>query len=73
MRTEDSVKTALTLTEQIEKRGEQGWIEPLIEDMGPWMLLQLGDLANLLEVVLKYNFYPRYFQITPFEFQVLLD
>ena len=55
MRTEDTLTTALTLTEQIEKRGEQGWIEPLIEDMGPWMLLQLGDLANLLEVVLKYR------------------
>lgn len=54
IRTEDSVVTALTLTEQIEKRGEHGWIEPLIKDMGPWMLLQLGDMANLLEVLLKY-------------------
>ena len=54
MRTEDSALTALTLSEQIEKRGEHGWIEPLIEEMGPWLLLQLGDLANLLEVVLKY-------------------
>ncbi len=46
--------TALTLMEQIEKRGQHGWIEPLVEDMGSWMLLQLGDVANLLEVVLKY-------------------
>ena len=53
-RTEDSVLTALTLGEQIEKRGEHGWIEPLIEDMGPWLLIQLADLANLLEVILKY-------------------
>lgn len=53
IRTEDSVLTALTLTEQIEKRGEHAWIEPLIKEMGPWMLLQLGDMANLLEVVLK--------------------
>ena len=53
MRTENSAMTALTLTEQIEKRGAQGWLEPLIEEMGPWMLLQLGDMANLLEVVLK--------------------
>ena len=56
MRTEDTVITALTLTEQIEKRGENRWIEPLIEEMGPWMLLQLGDMANLLEVILKYVF-----------------
>ena len=53
-RTEDSTVTALTLIEQIEKRGEHGWIEPLVEDMGDWMLLQLGDVANLLEVMLKY-------------------
>ena len=33
-RTEDSLSTAHTLTEQIEKRGAQSWIEPLIEDMG---------------------------------------
>lgn len=56
IRTEDSMVTALTLIEQIEKRGEHGWIEPLVEDMGAWMLLQLGDVANLLEVVLKYVF-----------------
>ena len=53
-RTEDSAVTALTLIEQIEKRGEHGWIEPLVEDMGDWILLQLGDVANLLEVMLKY-------------------
>ncbi len=53
-RTEDPMVTALTLMEQIEKRGQHGWIEPLVEDMGAWMLLQLGDVANLLEVVLKY-------------------
>lgn len=54
MRTEDPTVTAATLTEQIEKRGEHGWIEPLIEAMGTWMLMQLGDMASLLEVILKY-------------------
>ena len=53
MRTEDSLVTALNLSEQIEKRGDHGWMEPLIEEMGPWLLLQLGDMANFLEVVLK--------------------
>ena len=53
MRTEDSLTTALTLTEQIEKRGAQSWVDPLIEDMGEWLLIQLGDMANLLEVLLK--------------------
>ncbi|KAL8784993.1 MAG: hypothetical protein Q9213_003654 [Squamulea squamosa] len=54
-RTEDSLSTAHTLSEQIEKRGAQSWIDPLIEDMGDWLLLQLGDMANLLEILL--NFY----------------
>lgn len=46
--------TALTLIEQIEKQGAHGWIEPLIGDMGSWVLLQLADVATLLEVILKY-------------------
>ena len=45
--------TAATLAEQIEKRGDHGWIEPLIKELGTWLLLQLGDMANLLEVILK--------------------
>ena len=52
-RVEDSMTTAYTLSEQVEKRGAQSWVEPLIEDMGEWLLLQLGDMANLLEVMLK--------------------
>ncbi|KAL8641894.1 MAG: hypothetical protein Q9226_008572 [Calogaya cf. arnoldii] len=52
-RTEDSLSTAHTLSEQIEKRGAQSWVDPLIEDMGEWLLLQLGDMANLLEILLK--------------------
>ena len=53
MRIEDSLTTAHTLSEQVEKRGAQSWVDPLIEDMGEWLLLQLGDMANLLEVLLK--------------------
>lgn len=53
MRIEDSLTTAHTLTEQVEKRGAQSWVDPLIEDMGEWLLLQLGDMANFMEVLLK--------------------
>ena len=53
MRIEDSMTTAYTLSEQVEKRGAQSWVDPLIENMGEWLLLQLGDMANLLEVLLK--------------------
>ena len=50
------MEIALTLTEQIEKWGAKGWVEPMIEELGPWLLLQLGDVANLLEELLKYVF-----------------
>ena len=63
-RTENPVFTALTIGEQIGKRGEHGWIEPLIEEMGTWLLIQLADLSNLLEVVLKY---------VPYQFLIFLD
>ena len=54
IRTEDINETALTLAEFIEKEGDQRWVDPLIEQVGPWLLVQLGDLANLMEVLRKY-------------------
>jgi hypothetical protein len=53
IRTEDINKTALTLAEFIEKEGDQRWVDPLIEQVGPWLLVQLSDLANLMEVLRK--------------------
>ena len=49
-RSEDSEQTALNLTQLIEQRGSHGWIEALRQDLGPWMLLQIEDLANVLEI-----------------------
>jgi hypothetical protein len=46
-------ETALTLSEFIEKRGDQHWVDPLIEDVGPWMMVQLADLADLMETLRK--------------------
>lgn len=40
-------------SELIEKYGREGWLEPLISDLGPDIQLQLGDLANILEVFTK--------------------
>lgn len=52
-RTEDATKTALTLSEFIQKKGEKDWLDPLVEKIGPWALVQLSDLANFMEVLLK--------------------
>ncbi len=53
-RSEDAEKTALDLSELIEQHGAHGWVEPLIEKAGPTILLQLEDLANLMETLKNY-------------------
>ncbi|TKA72586.1 hypothetical protein B0A49_03439 [Cryomyces minteri] len=42
-------------SELINRHGGGGWIDPLIDELGPQLQLQLGDLADFLEVVI--NFY----------------
>lgn len=49
-RSEDVEMTALNLTQLIEQHGSHGWTDALREDLGPWLLLQLEDLANVLEI-----------------------
>jgi hypothetical protein len=41
--------------EVVEKHGRKEWVEPLLDQVGPHLQLQLGDLADLLEVLA--NFY----------------
>jgi hypothetical protein len=53
IRVESMEQTAMNLSEFIEKRGEEVWVDPLIEDVGPWLMVQLADLANLMETVRK--------------------
>ncbi|MCJ1285422.1 hypothetical protein MMC26_004762 [Xylographa opegraphella] len=47
--------TALHFGELIEKHGRDNWLEPLVDELGPYLQLQLNDLANMLEVLA--NFY----------------
>ena len=54
MRIEDATKTAMTLSEFVEKRGDEAWVNSLIEQLGPWMFIQLADTANTMEVLRKY-------------------
>jgi hypothetical protein len=49
-RSEDVEMTALNLTQLIEQRGSHGWLAVLEADLGPWLLQQLEDLANALEI-----------------------
>lgn len=49
----DSQGTASKLGELIDKHGRNDWLDPLIESLGPQIQLQLGDLANMLEVFSK--------------------
>lgn len=54
-RAQDSRSNAYKFSELIDKHGRSNWLEPLIADLGPYIQLQLGDLANMLEVFS--NFY----------------
>ena len=47
--------TASKFGELIDKHGRNDWLEPLMDDLGPYIQLQLGDIANMLEVFS--NFY----------------
>ena len=40
----------MNLTQLIEQRGSYKWLAVIEEDLGPWVLQQLEDLANVLEV-----------------------
>lgn len=51
----DSQGTAYRFGEIIDKHGRDSWLEPLINELGPYIQLQLGDVANMLEVF--HNFY----------------
>ncbi|MCJ1471138.1 hypothetical protein MMC07_009786 [Pseudocyphellaria aurata] len=52
-RTFDSQNAAYKFGEMIDKHGQDSWIEPLIDELGPYIQLQLGDIANMLEVFHK--------------------
>jgi hypothetical protein len=52
-RTEDVNEVAFSLTEFIEKEGQDVWINRVAEKIGPWLMIQFGDIANLMEIVRK--------------------
>lgn len=52
---EDQQATALSLAEFIVKRGDENWADDIVEVIGPWLMVQLADLANFFESIR--NFY----------------
>ena len=54
-RAHDRNQSAYRFGELIDKHGGENWLEPLMTEMGPYIQLQLGDIANMLEVFA--NFY----------------
>lgn len=53
--TENVHQTALSLTEFIEKRGDGKWADEIVQALGPWLMIQLADMANFFESMR--NFY----------------
>ena len=51
----DRGATAFKVGELMDKHGSENWLEPLLDELGPYIQLQIGDLASFLEAA--YNFY----------------
>ena len=54
-RSANTESAAFQFGEFIDRHGTDSWLDPLIEELGPYVQLQIGDIANLLEVLS--NFY----------------
>lgn len=57
---ENTQKTALFLTECIDKKGDETWVEDLLQSVGPWLMVQLADVANFFESARKSVFHLTY-------------
>ncbi|KAL8810463.1 MAG: hypothetical protein Q9200_002557 [Gallowayella weberi] len=53
-RTHGQSSKAYKFGELVDKHGRDHWLEPLLDELGPFMQLQLNDMANMLEVFAKY-------------------
>ena len=47
--------TASRFGELLDKHGRDEWLGHVIENVGPFIQLQVGDLADLLEIFSKYE------------------
>lgn len=66
-RTLDRGATAIKVGELMDKHGSDDWLGPLMEELGPYIQVQIADLASFLETT--YNFY--HFRSPPATFATL--
>lgn len=59
-RAHDRHQSAYKFGELIDKHGDQNWVEPLMQEIGPHLQLQLGDIGNMLEVFVKSVVHPQF-------------
>ncbi|KIW98622.1 uncharacterized protein Z519_00283 [Cladophialophora bantiana CBS 173.52] len=48
-----------TWGELIQRHGQHDWLEPFLDEIGPIIQLQLGDLADLLEILVNFHRWER--------------
>ncbi|KAF2801705.1 uncharacterized protein BDZ99DRAFT_469446 [Mytilinidion resinicola] len=70
----DRGKSALKFGDLINRHGSSDWIDPLIDGVGPVAQVQLGDIADLMEILVNfYNWkYPRLTAYTIFFFSTCI-
>jgi hypothetical protein len=59
-RAHDRHQSAYRFGELIDKHGDENWLEPLMQGMGPHLQLQLSDIGNMLEVFVKSVMHHKY-------------
>ena len=52
-RSENTEQTATNLTQLIEQHGSRGWMDALVQKMGPRSMVALADMADTLEIMRK--------------------
>ena len=53
IRSETRQNTALSVSELIIKEGDEKWSDELLEGLGPWLMMNLADMADFFETVRK--------------------
>jgi hypothetical protein len=51
----DHGATAFKIGKLVDQHGSKEWLEPLLDEIGPYIQVQIIDIANFFEVV--YNFW----------------